>query len=298
MIKVRGFIAKFPVISFILLTFLISHVINPIVVELVRILFPGFSFNFPEAQLNEKSLIAQFGPTIAALFLTVRLYGFRGLQCIMLFNKVTGTTTGWLFVALLLPLAMIILSYLSAGVSFDVLLMTLYDHWRSYVITIAGFIISAGLAEEFGWRGFLLPQLLKTANPLMATFIIFVVVSLWHFPALLAGWKSEPILPWTILSLAIAIVLSWLFFKSSGNLGVVILFHASFDAQYSFYSRFIADINIANVPFHQGWTYIILYCLLALTVIIWTNGNLGCDSLTWNRSFFWKRINTTEHRTA
>ena len=284
MIKVRGFIIKYPIISFILLTFLISHLVNPIVVELVGISFPGFSFNFPEAQLNERSLIAQYGPTIAGLFLTVRLYGFRGLKSILRVNRITWTTTAWLLAALLLPLAMIVLSYLFAGVSLSALLTALYEHWQLYVLIIAGFILSAGLAEEFGWRGFLLPQLLNKYSPLMATFIIFVVLSLWHFPALLAGWKSEPIVPWTILSLTIAIVHSWLFFRSGGSLAVVILFHASFDAQYAFYSRFIPDMNIANAPIHQGWTYIILYSLFALAIIILTNGNLGYDSLRWERS--------------
>ncbi|QEC44916.1 CPBP family intramembrane glutamic endopeptidase [Pseudobacter ginsenosidimutans] len=283
MIKVREVINKFPIISFIVLTFLVSHIANPIVVELIHIVFPGFTFSFPEAQLNERSLIAQYGPTIAALFLIIRLNGFRGLQSIIHFNRVTSATAGWLFVALALPLVMIVLSYLAAGVSFPALLTTLNDHWQVYVMIIAGFLISAGLAEEFGWRGFLLPRLLKTNSPLMATFIVFVVVSLWHFPALLAGWKTEPILPWTILSLAITIVHSWFFFRSGGNLVVVILFHASFDAQYSFYSRFIPGMNIANTPFHQGWAYILFYCLLALVIIVLTKGNLGSDCLAWNK---------------
>jgi uncharacterized protein len=97
------------------------------------------------------------------------------------------------------------------------------------LLIIAGFIISAGLAEEFGWRGFLLPQLLKTQKPLTATLIIFTIGSLWHFPALLSGWKNEPVLPWVVFLFPITVIHSWLFFKSQGNLLVVIVFHACFE---------------------------------------------------------------------
>ncbi|WP_394341687.1 hypothetical protein [Solitalea longa] len=103
---------------------------------------------------------------------------------------------------------------------------------------------------------------------------------MWHLPALLAGWKNEPLWPWLILSLAIAIVHSWFFFKSRGNLLVVILFHACFDAQYSFLSKFIP--NVSNTPFHQGWTYIILYCLLSLSIIFLTKGKLGYNKANLN----------------
>jgi membrane protease YdiL (CAAX protease family) len=282
MIAKSGLMNKYPIFVFVLLTFFISHVLNPIIVELLRILFPSFSFNFPEAKLNERSLINQYGGTIAALFITVRLYGIHGLKAMLSLSRITVFTAPWLLISLLLPLILILLSYGWAGVSLEALLTTLHNNWPFYLLIIAGFVISAGLAEEFGWRGFLLPQLLKTCKPLTATFITFYIVSLWHFPALLSGWKGEPVVPWVILSFPIAVVHSWLFFKSRGNLWVVIVFHACFDAQYSFYSHFIQDNSVPNTPFNQGWTYIILYCLVAFLIIVFTKGSLGCENSTFD----------------
>jgi membrane protease YdiL (CAAX protease family) len=177
---------------------------------------------------------------------------------------------------------MILLSYALAGVQVSTLLTVLQNNWGFYLLIIGGFIISAGLAEEFGWRGFLLPYLLKTMRPLPATFITFVILSVWHFPALFAGWKNEPILPWIVLSFAIAVVQSWLFFKSKANLVVQIFFHACFDAQYSFYSHYIPDAHVPNAPFNQGWTYILSYCLLAFVIIIVTRGRLGYNPVQLN----------------
>jgi len=281
----NSFVSKYPIIVFVLLTFFISHVLNPVVIELLRILFPDFSFNFSAAQLNERSLINQYGGTIAALLITLRLYGVHGLRSMLRFSRITSQTAFWLLTGVLLPLIMILLSYYLAGASLGALLTILQHNFLFYFLVIAGFIVSAGLAEEFGWRGFLLPQLLKTQKPLTATFITFFILSIWHFPALLAGWKNEPVLPWLILSLAIAIVHSWLFFKSKGNLLVVIIFHACFDAQYSFFSKFVTSVS--NIPFHQGWTYIILYCLLSLVIVVITKGKLGYNKENLNlRMYF------------
>lgn len=277
----KRFIRKYPIGTFIVLTFFITHVLNPIVVEGLHILFPGFSFSFPIAQLNHASLIAQYGPTLAAIFLVVKLYGGKGLRSTLRFSRLNGDQMVWLMVSVLLPLAMIVLSYSFAGVSLGVLYNTLSDNWQLYLLTIAGFIISAGLAEEYGWRGFLLPQLLRTLSPLKATILLFLILSLWHFPALLSGWKNEPLWPWLILSFSLAIIHAWLFFRSAGNLLVVILFHACFDAQYAFFSRFISGETLQNKPFHQGWSYVLSYAFLALLFIVITKGNLG-----YNRTKF------------
>jgi uncharacterized protein len=151
--------------------------------------------------------------------------------------------------------------------------------------------VSAGLAEEFGWRGFLLPQLLKTQKPLVATFVSFLITSIWHFPALLSGWKNEPLWPWLILSLAISIVHSWLFFKSIGNLWVVIVFHACFDTQYSFFSEFVS--GVAKSPFHQGWTYVLLFSVLSLVIVVATKGTLGYDETNPNLKTYFGEDHTT-----
>jgi hypothetical protein len=79
-----------------------------------------------------------------------------------------------------------------------------------------------------------------------------------------------------------------LFFKSNGNLCPVILFHACFDAQYSFYSRFIGDKDVPNIPFHQGWTYVILYFFLAFILILTTKGTLGYNNITLDPNIYFE----------
>lgn len=274
----NGLLGKHPILFFILLTFLVSHILNPVVVETFRIFIPGFSFSFPMSGLNERSILNQYGGTLVAVFLVIRLYGIGGLKSTLRHSKLNMGHARWLLISVFMPLFIILTSYCLAGVSLNDLLHILRAQWQLYLLVIGGFILSAGIAEEYGWRGFLLPQLLKTRSPLIATFIVFIVVSLWHFPALIGRWKDEPLIPWMILSVPIAITHSWLFFKSKGNLIVTILYHACFDAQYSFFSNFISATNIEHQPFHQGWTFIILNCIAGLAIIAATKGKLGFNA--------------------
>lgn len=264
---------RFPILSFIVLTFIISHLINPVFVELVSILFHTEWLSFPMG----RSLLTQYGGSIAALFLVWKLYGVRGIKSTLSYSKPKKGDAIWFLVSILLPLLMILLSYCLAGIRVAELLGILAQHWQHYLLTIGVFLITAGFAEEYGWRGFMLPQLLQTTSPLTATLLVYLVSGVWHFPALLAGWKNEPLLPWLILTVPIAVIHSWLFFKAKGNLLVPILFHACFDAQYAFYSQYIANDRLNNPGFHQGWTYIISYCILGLLIVIFTKAKLGFD---------------------
>lgn len=271
--KVERMLFKHPVISFTVLTYLISHLFNPVVVELMRFIFAGAAFSFPMGY----SLIAQYGGTLAALFLVKKLYGVKGIKSTLAYSKPKRADIKWFIIAILLPLALILLSYVAAGVSLTTLLSILGEHWPTYLLVTGGFLITAGFAEEYGWRGLMLPQLLQTQSPLRATFWVYVVCAVWHFPMFLGGWTKEPLGPWLILVFAITVLHSWLFFKSKGNLLVVVLYHACFDAQYGFYAKFIPDASLANAPFHQGWTFIIAHCLVAALVVLATKGTLGYD---------------------
>src|SRR5436189_294520 len=47
--------------------------------------------------------------------------------------------------------------------------------------------IGAPFAEELGWRGFVLPRLLKGRSPLMASLILGAIWSAWHIPVVLTN---------------------------------------------------------------------------------------------------------------
>lgn len=95
---------------------------------------------------------------------------------------------------------------------------------------LSNFLFTAAL-EEPGWRGFLLPRLQQQFSPLLASLFVWLPWALWHAPLDLAAgfgrsWMSFLQLR-VLFLLPIAIIFTWLYNRSSGNLLSVAIFHAS-----------------------------------------------------------------------
>ena len=99
-------------------------------------------------------------------------------------------------------------------------------------------VLSFGIGEEVGWRGFLLPRLQSRWNALAATAIVTLIWAGWHAPLFLyrpgyveMGWGGA--LGW-LVSLATGAVLTTSLFNSSrGSVLVVALFHAAIDVAFT-----------------------------------------------------------------
>ena len=103
--------------------------------------------------------------------------------------------------------------------------------WIMLVSFAHNFLLGGPLGEEIGWRGFLLPQLLKRHSPLAASLILGVVWALWHLPIdLYAGYLLEgpaAVLVRIICVLPLTILFTWFYLQSKGNLLVAMLLHTS-----------------------------------------------------------------------
>jgi len=83
-------------------------------------------------------------------------------------------------------------------------------------------------AEELGWRGFALPELLRHNGAIKATLIVGGLHALWHWPLILLPkmWLSDiPVLPWTISVLAEAFVFTWIIRGTGASVMLAALFH-------------------------------------------------------------------------
>jgi membrane protease YdiL (CAAX protease family) len=103
--------------------------------------------------------------------------------------------------------------------------------WILLVSFAHNLLLGGSLGEEIGWRGFLLPRLLRRNSPLAASLILGVVWALWHLPVdLYAGYLLEgpaAILIRTITLLPVAILFTWFYLQSTGNLLVALFLHTS-----------------------------------------------------------------------
>jgi uncharacterized protein len=91
-------------------------------------------------------------------------------------------------------------------------------------------VLTDGLGEEAGWRGFALPALLECVRPLPASLFLGVVWAVWHLPLILTSGSAldgSPFL-FQLLDLpATAVLYTWLFLRSRGSALPAVLLHAT-----------------------------------------------------------------------
>lgn len=183
--------------------------------------------------------LAQFGPMLAALIVTLVFAGRPGVRDLTW--RMIGWEGGWrwLLIAIGSPVALFLFA---AGIAraIDGEWVALSDIGKVDGLPYLGifvvplWILTNGFGEEVGWRGFLLPRLQARWSALTATLILAVVWAFWHAPAFFyrPGYEEMGIiqLPGFFLGLlAGAILLAWLYNSSGGSILLVAIWHGLFN---------------------------------------------------------------------
>jgi uncharacterized protein len=94
-------------------------------------------------------------------------------------------------------------------------------------------VLTDGVGEETGWRGFALPRQLARTGYLPASLVLGLVWATWHLP--LVWTEGSPLFgisPWVLfLELpAMAVVYTFVFLHTAGSALIAILLHAAWNA--------------------------------------------------------------------
>jgi membrane protease YdiL (CAAX protease family) len=208
----REWVHLSPVAAFFLLAFLVSWSIW----GAARVLLPGASRELRVAVHT----VGLCGPTVAALFLTGLLYGRRGVFDLLKRIARWRVAIGWylfaLFSTLIIGLTAIGVHTLAGGVT---------PPMNQLVFAQALLPLPAGLPEEYGWRGFALPHLLKKRSALTSSLIIALFWVAWHIP-ISPALKSVSFFGLFLLEvIPLSVLFSWLYINSRGSILVVVLYH-------------------------------------------------------------------------
>jgi len=110
--------------------------------------------------------------------------------------------------------------------------------WSFAIYGAAAFLSAfffTGVFEEVGWRGFLLPRLQRKFSPLVASLLVWLPWALWHAPLDVTRFRLHM---WTwanymqvrvIFLIPLAIIFTWLYNRSGGNVLACSIFHAGAD---------------------------------------------------------------------
>lgn len=209
------------VYAFFVLTFAISWGSGALFLAFHGTLEPIFGRPGP---LNPIFLLAACAPTLSA----VALSALRGTLRELFSRIVRPVNTIWIAIAALyLPLMGLALIFMpdfgfgTSTVSPRTILVSLPIALFATPLLLTN---TGPLGEELGWRGYALPRLLKCVSPLAAAGIIGVVWAIWHIPAFfiagVMGQSLEGFGVWALDTVALSVVMTWLFLRANGNVVV------------------------------------------------------------------------------
>jgi uncharacterized protein len=226
-------IRKHPLIVYFILAYLISWAIwSPLVLS---------ARGLVQLQIHPAwHLAGAFGPFLSALIIT----SLTGGSVRELVKHIWQWRTGlrWWLVALS-PLAIYLVAVLINGLIEGSFNFGGFGNINelpslSWPVGWLVMVLTFGLGEETGWRGFALPRLQRGRSALSATLILVIFWLGWHAPMFF--YKESFIemgfpgaLGWAVSLAFGAILLTWLYNSTRGSILMVIIWHGTFDGAVS-----------------------------------------------------------------
>ena len=132
--------------------------------------------------------------------------------------------------------------------------------------------IAAGIGEEFGWRGFLLPRLQTRYNALVSGLIVGVAWATWHIPMFFIEGTSQyeqgmqsgllpVILGYSAFVIANSVQFTWLFNNTRGSVLLAAVFHGASNTWAGY-------LGMGNSPFGGILTLMALSVLITVVIVV------------------------------
>ena len=260
----KAWIKRHPVTAFVILTLAWSWSIWSLLFLFIE---PGGLLHNPPPASFLFVILGGVGPSLSGLLITRLIDGRAGMRALWVGLR-RARVGRWWFALLIIPgvTALTPLLRWLAGHAVD----------GGAMLALIGpglaLGLTAGLMEEFGWRGFLLPRLLRRYSPLAATLIVGIVWGgLWHGYADYFGLGDKGMAFWPLMLMlgpvlltAWSLILTWVYENTEGNLLLSILMHTSISS-----SALIFGQHYATLPEQMTWTAISTGLAVGAATVIW-----------------------------
>jgi membrane protease YdiL (CAAX protease family) len=222
---VRAIVRRYPTTTFFLLAFIITWAVwVPNVLA-------------PESVAGTLAPFWTYGPATAAVIVAALTGTLRDLGA-----RLVRWRVGWQWYAVVLlgPAAFYAtLAALHAAFGWSAELdqpNALREGLIGLLPLFLAFVLTDGLGEETGWRGFALPRMLERTGPMLASLALGVVWALWHLPLFWTAGRplyGESFVVMLIELPAMSVLYTWLFQHTAGSALLAILFHASWSVAFT-----------------------------------------------------------------
>lgn len=217
--------------------------------------------------------VAEFNPLVSVVTVVVSIVIMLFFSSLNrhLYNPGTGELYGkpgvkWRILSIIFLPALFLLAWVLVNLSGREWTITTLQNgaggfaWILLVSFAHNFLLGGSLGEEIGWRGFLLPQLLKRNNPLVASLILGIIWAFWHLPIDLSAGNSlevfNAIIFRIIVALSLSILFTW-FYLHKGNLLVAMFLHTSINM--------LPDLGFSK--YEVSLILLVIFCSVAALMI-------------------------------
>ncbi|OOQ57234.1 CPBP family intramembrane glutamic endopeptidase [Mucilaginibacter pedocola] len=257
----KALFTKYPVAGFIGLTFLISLGMGfPLKLFVLNPVFFG-----SEIGINYISkILVVFGPAIAAVTVTAITGGGEGVLALLKKLKPDTEHIIWWVGLPFACMGITITAFVIGGFTLEQLVVAMTDVSPLLLMAhIFASMLMIGLGEEIGWRGWLLPKLSHGRPIGLATLMVFTTWALWHFPIFFSGYRTA--IPFIVMVSALSVLFTWLWYRTDGNLFVMVIAHASVDFPYAFFDERVGKKHLPEVL--NAWIALaIIYLVIAAAI--------------------------------
>ena len=173
-------------------------------------------------------LLRLFGPALAAVLTIALCYGRPTLNE-WVASLLRWRIPGWLYLLAFLGSLGVSAVIVAVGIPLGLL------HFEPTAVHVVKFLLfffpmllfDGPLGEEPGWRGFLLPELLKRVPPLQAGLLVGVVWYLWHMPLYLADGRAINPAGYFVNVVSLSVVFTWFYLRSGRSTLMTMFLHTS-----------------------------------------------------------------------
>ncbi len=222
---------------------------------------PGMSF-------LPASALMTFVPMIAALIIVYRQLGRNGFNALAKrafdFNmqgKAVWILAALLFIPVVCAFEYAILRFINVSLPSPQIAPSAAG------LALVAFFIGA-IGEELGWQGYAYPALRKKHNALVSALLLGVIWALWHVvPYAQLGHDTNWIFWHVLCTIALRIIIVWLYENTRQSVLVAVLFHAMLNLSWVLFPT-------SSSYYHPLVTFWILAFAVSLIVFIYGPGTL------------------------
>ena len=250
---------RYPLVAFFVLTYAISWA-----------LWAPSALSISENELFR--VAGGFGPTLAALLLTLTREGWDGLRQLLKRLLIWRVNVVWYAISLFGTAVIVAL-----GIGLYVLLggsrasFSDPQPWHVAFIAFPYVLLTSVLGEEIGWRGYALPRLQARHSALDSSLILGLVWNLWHLPLFAMAGNFHQDLPLSLFllqSLVLTLLMTWVYNHTRGSLLMAHLFHTASNVTFFMLPILPTETGGTLRPL---WLALGIACAITL-VIVWVYG--------------------------